>query len=376
MGQDLAFSRDVIRGIRAYALRRPNWAFRNGPPDAEILPSLRQWKPDGIIADIVHADFARRLSRLRRPIVDTAFWIVHPRIPVVDVDNLAVGRMAAEYLLSLGFCHFAFFGNVAAYSGLREKAFVQRLTESGVRAAVFHGEPLRQMSSPTNWKKMDTQTRRWLHRLAKPVAMFVCNDATARILADLCGQLGLHVPDEVALLGVDDDQLECLLTSPPLSSIAIPGKRIGYEAAKLLDRAMTAPSSPVRRLFLPPMHVVARQSTDTMATDDPVVIAALRYIQVHAAEGINVAGIVHGIGVGRRELERKFRAILGRSVLQELRRTRITQAQKLLAGTDLPMPTVAKLSGFASAHRLTIVFHRLCGLPPTAYRRQSQIRDA
>ena len=377
MGQDLAFSRDVIRGIRAYALRRPNWAFRNGPPDAEIVPSLRQWKPDGIIADIVHADFARRLSRLRRPIVDTAFWIVHPRIPVVDVDNLAVGRMAAEYLLSLGFCHFAFFGNVAAYSGLREKAFVQRLTESGVRAAVFHGEPLRQMSSPTNWKKMDAQTRRWLHRLPKPVAMFVCNDATARILADLCGQLGLHVPDEVALLGVDDDQLECLLTSPPLSSIAIPGERIGYEAAKLLDRAMTAPSVgpcaaySCRRCTSWPANQPTRWPP-TIRSSSP----RCAYIQVHAAEGINVAGIVHGIGVGRRELERKFRAILGRSVLQELRRTRITQAQKLLAGTDLPMPTVAKLSGFASAHRLTIVFHRLCGLPPTAYRRQSQIRDA
>jgi LacI family transcriptional regulator len=139
---------------------------------------------------------------------------------------------------------------------------------------------------------------------------------------------------------------------------------------------MTAPNSPVRRVFLPPMHVVARQSTDTMATDDPVVIAAMRYIQAHAAEGVNVANVVRNIGVRRRELERHFRAILGRSVLHEIRRTRITQAQKLLAGTDLPMPAVAKLSGFSSAHRLAIVFHRLCGLPPTAYRRQSQIRDA
>jgi LacI family transcriptional regulator len=361
MGQDLAFSRDVIRGIRAYALRRPN-----------CLASLRQWKPDGIIADIVDGDIARRLLRLRRPIVDTAFWIEHAKIPVVDVDNRAVGRMAAEYLLSRGFRQFAFFGNVAAYSGLREKGFVERLAESGVEAAVFHGEPLRQMSSA----KMDAQTRKWLQRLSKPVGLFVCNDATARILADLCSQLGLNVPEDVALLGVDDDQLECLLTSPPLSSIAIPGERIGYEAAKLLDRAMSDPTSRIRRVFLPPMHVVARQSTDTMTTDDPVVIAALRYIQTHVAEGVNVARVVQGIGVGRRDLERKFREVLGRSVLQEIHGARIAQAQKLLAGTDLPMPAVAKLSGFSSAQRLTIVFHHLCGQPPTAYRRQSQIRDA
>lgn len=371
MGQDLSFSRDVIRGIRAYALRRPSWAFRNGPPDAESLASLREWRPDGIIADIVDAEFARQLLRLRRPIVDTAFRIEHPRLPVVDADNCAVGRMAAEYLLSLGFRRFAFFGNVAAYSSRREKGFVERLAASGVGAAVFHGEPLRQMSSA----KMDAETRRWLQQLPKPVGMFVCNDATARILADLCGQLAIHVPEEVALLGVDDDQLECLLTSPPLSSIAIPGERIGYEAAKLLDRAMKSPKSRVRRVFLPPLHVVPRQSTDTMATDDAVVMAALRYIQSHAVEGINVASVVRGLGVGRRELERKFRAILGRSVLQEIGRARIAQAQKLLAGTDLPMPTVARLSGFSSAQRLTIVFHRHCGIPPTAYRRQSQIRD-
>ena len=117
-------------------------------------------------------------------------------------------------------------------------------------------------------------------------------------------------------------------------------------------RRSAARTCAVRRVFVPPMHVVARQSTDTMTTNDPIVIAALRYIRAHAAEGVNVANIVHDIGVGRRKLERKFRTILGRSVLQEIRRTRITQAQKLLAGTDLPMPTVAKLSGFSSAHRL------------------------
>jgi LacI family transcriptional regulator len=372
MGQDLAFSRDVIRGIRAYALRRPNWAFRNGPPDAESLASLRQWKPDGIIADIVDGDFARQLLRLRRPIVDTAFWIEHPKLPVVDVDNRAVGRMAAEYLLSLGLRQFAFFGNIAAYSSLREKGFLKRLADSNARASVFHGEPLRQMSSA----KVDAQTRKWLQQLPKPVGMFVCNDATARILADLCGQLALNVPEDVALLGVDDDQLECLLTSPPLSSIAIPAERIGYEAAKMLDRAMSDPTARIHRVFLPPMHVVARQSTDTMTTDDPVVIAALRYIQAHAAEGVNVACVVQGVGVGRRDLERKFRDVLGRSVLQEIHGARIALAQKFLAGTDLPMPAVAKLSGFSSAQRLTIVFHHLCGQPPTAYRRQSQIRDA
>jgi LacI family transcriptional regulator len=207
------------------------------------------------------------------------------------------------------------------------------------------------------------------------VGIFVSNDILARSLADMCGQLGLPIPDEVALLGVDNDDLECLLTSPPLSSVAIPGEQIGYEAAKLLDQRMSGRNMRVRKRLLPPIRVVARQSTDTMAIRDPVVIAALRHIHSHAVEGVNVAGVVRAVGVGRRELQRKFRALLGRSVLQELRRIRIQQAQKLLVSTNLPMPAIAKQSGFSSANRLTIVFQRVCGMPPTAYRRQGQICD-
>jgi LacI family transcriptional regulator len=394
IGQDLSFCREVIRGIRAYALRKSDWAIRNGPPDVEIIPSLREWKPDGIIAELFHAEFARKLLRMRKPVVDTAFWLPNLKIPVVDVDHAAVGRMAAEYLLSLSLTRFAFFGSaLAEYSRVRQQSFQQRLREAGYETAICHGEYLREAPTTTSWKKMESQTRRWLRQLPKPVGLFASNDVLARSLTDTCSQLGLHVPDEVALLGVDNDELECLLTSPPLSSIAIPGGRIGYEAAKLLDQTMDGPASGTAskgtvpfslrrklghsadRVFLPPIRVVARQSTDTMATGDPVVMAALRYIHSAAIEGVNVAGVVHATSVGRRELERKFRAILGRSVLQELRRVRIEQAQKLLAGTDLPMPAIAKLSGFSSAHRLTIVFHRLCGMPPTAYRRQSQIRD-
>jgi LacI family transcriptional regulator len=376
IGQDLSFSRDVIRGIRAYALRKPEWAIRNGPPDVQILPSLREWKPDGVIAELFHAEFARRLLRLRRPVIDTAFWLPNLKVGVVDVDQAAVGRMAAEYLLSLHLTRFAFFGSASAeYSRVRLESFRQRLREAGHEISVCHGEYVHEAPTRTSWKRMESQTRRWLQQLPKPVGLFASNDVLARSLADMCGQLGLHVPDEVALLGVDDDELECLLTSPPLSSIAIPGERIGYEAAKMLDRAMADRRSGMGRLFLPPIRVVARQSTDTMAIRDPAVSAALRYIQSSAVSGANVAAVVQAAGVGRRDLERRFRRLVGRSVLQELRRARIEQAKKLLSSTDLSMPAIARLSGFSSAHRLAIVFHRTCGMPPTAYRRESQVRD-
>jgi LacI family transcriptional regulator len=376
MGQDLSFCRDVIRGIRAYALRKPDWAFRNGPPDAQIIPSLREWKPDGIIAELFDPTFARKLIRLRKPVIDIALWLPDSGVPTVDADHAAVGRMAAEYLLSLGLSHFAFFGSAKAeYSRIREHGFRKRLKEAGAETAVCYGEYLREAPTRTGWKRMESETDRWLRQLPRPVGLFACNDVLARSLADSCSRLGLHIPDEVALLGVDNDELECLLTSPPLSSIAIPSERIGYEAARLLDQAMAGRKSSARRIFLPPVRVVARQSTDMMAVRDPVVLGALRHIRSHAAEAINVTSVVSALGVGRRELERKFRVILGRSVLQEIRHTRIQQAQKLLAGTNLPMPAVAKQSGFSSAHRLAIVFHHTCGIPPTAFRRQSQIRE-
>lgn len=376
MGQDLSFCREVIRGIRAYGIHRPGWAFRNGPADVQIISSLREWKPDGIIAELYSTDFARKLLRMERPVVDIAYWLPNLKVSVVDVDHMAVGRMAAEYLSSLGLSHFAFFGSASAeYSKMREAGFREGLADKGHELNVCHREYLREAPTTISWKKMESQTRQWLRRLPKPVGLLVCNDVMARSIADICGQLSLHVPDEIALLGVDNDELECLLASPPLSSVAIPAERIGYEAAKKLDQAMSRRKSAVERIFLPPVRVVARQSTDIMTIRDPVVVAALRYIQTHAAEGINVANVIRSVGVGRRDLERKFQLLLGRSLLQEIRSVRIQLAQQLLVGTDLSMPTVARLSGFSSAHRLTIVFHKLCGVPPTAYRRQFQIRD-
>jgi LacI family transcriptional regulator len=377
MGQDLGFCRDVIRGIRAYGLHKPEWSFRNGPPDVQIIPSLREWNPDGIIAELYSPDFAQRLLRMRTPVVDTACWLPGLKVRVVDVDHEAVGRLAAEYLLSLGLTNFAYFGSgTAEYSLARELAFSKRLIEARFRVIALYKEYLREAPTTTSWKRMESETCDWLRRLPKPVGIFVCNDVMARHLADLCSQLGLHVPDEVALLGVDNDELECLLTTPPLSSIAITGERIGYEAAKQLDQAMTRPKQPPKRILLPPVRVVARQSTDTMAIRDPIVRSALRYIQAHAAEPMTVSEVVRNAGAGRRELERKFRSMLDRSIREEIVRKHIQQAQRLLASTDLPMPAVAKRSGFSSAHRLTIVFHRTCGMPPTAYRRESQIHDS
>jgi LacI family transcriptional regulator len=379
LGQDLSFCRDAIRGIRAYALQKSDWSFRNGPAELSVIPSLRDWRPHGIIANLFLPEVARQLLRLRKPIVDTACSLdeLAQEVPTVDVDHGEVGRLAAEHFLERGFTTFAFFGHTTArYSKLREAGYRWRLAKEGFSPSCCHEEYVPCISAGISWKGIEQKTRKWLRRLPKPVAIFVSNDAPARNLADMCGQLRIRVPNDAAILGVDDNELECTLTSPPLSSIAIPAEQIGYEAAGLLDRMMLGQKVPRRPVFLPPVRVVIRQSTDASAIDEPSVASALAFIRQHARENISVAMVVSKLGVVRRNLERKFRSILGCTILDEVQRARIELAKGLLSDTRLPMPAIARHSGFSNPQRLAIVFHRLVGMTPSAYRRRAKLEDA
>jgi LacI family transcriptional regulator len=205
------------------------------------------------------------------------------------------------------------------------------------------------------------------------VAVLADHDVAAHDLADMCQILGLRVPDDVAILGVDDDELECQLAFPPLSSVAIPAERIGFEAARLLDRLLSGKRMVPRAVYLPPVRVVTRHSTSTFAIDEPVVTAALHYIHNHFAEPLRVSAIAARLVVRRRILERKFRSLLGRSVLDEIHRVRIEHVKELLANSDLSMSEVAVKSGFSTPQRMATLFRKLAGLAPRAYRRQAQL---
>lgn len=375
LDRGLSFVRGVIQGVRVYAADKPHWILRDGPPRLQLVSHVRDWKPHGIIAGLVLPRVAHELVRMRTPLVDTAYTLPGLKVPTVDVDHAAVGWMAAEYFLERKFGHFGFFGSEsAAYSRIRESAFRQRAAEAGHAVCSCYTEYLADLTTPALWKKSAQKTRRWLRQLAKPAAILCCEDAPARYLADVCTQIRVKVPEDVVLLGVGDDELECNLSQPSLSSIAVPSGRIGYEAAALLDRLMSGESRPPAPLLLPPLHVVTRHSTDVMAIEDATVRAALKYIRQHAWEEIGVADVAHDSAVSRRLLERRFRAILGRSVLEEVIRVRVERAKQLLSETHLPITAVAAQSGFPSARRLDVVFARLTGLSPTAYRRQSQAR--
>jgi LacI family transcriptional regulator len=376
MGQDLAYNREVMRGVQAYAHAKTGWVIRDGPLARYVLKPLREWKPDGIIAHLYDRKLAEELIGLGVPLVNTTSTLSDLPVPLVEADHLAVGRMAAEYFIGRGFRNFGFFGSAhAGFSRDREQGFRDALAQKGFDATSCYAEYLPRPSAGVSWVNVDDRVRVWLNQLQKPVAILSSNDVPARELADICQQLGLDVPDQVALLGVDNDELECNLATPPLSSIVIPSQRIGYEAAEALDRLMSGEPLRHTTTYLAPVRVATRFSTDTLAIEDADLRVALAYIRSHAHLPIDVEAVHEHAAVSRRMLERKFREQLGRTVLDEIRRARIELAKQLLIETDLAMPAIAKRAGFSGARRLAVVFREEESITPTEFRESVRRRN-
>ena len=374
MGQDAGFHRQVLLGIRAYAGHAKRWLFHNAPPTLAVLRPLVEWNPHGIIAHLDNPKVAKKIVKLGKPIVDTGYVIKGLDIPVVDVNHMAVARLAAEYFLSRGYRHFGYFGSRAAYySQLRLTSFREAIVQGGYDVYACHLEYMPRLPEQTSWKKVNVQVRRWLKMLAKPVAVLADHDVAAHDLANMCQLLNLRVPDDVAILGVDDDERECQLAFPSISSVVIPAERIGYEAAKLLDRMFSGKRPPKEPFYLPPVRVVTRHSTSMFAVDEPMITAALHYIRNHLAEPLRVSTIATALMVRRRALEQKFRMLLGRSVLDEIHRARVERAKGLLATTDLLVSRIAEQSGFSTPQRMATVFRKITGVAPSDYRHQATV---
>jgi LacI family transcriptional regulator len=373
MGQDIGYCRGVLRGIYAYSVDKPDWIFRDGPPVKQVLGSLREWQPHGIIAHLYDRQFARALIRTHRRIVNTTSTLEDLRVPLVEVDHVEVGRLAAEHFLERRFTHFGYFGSAwTGFSKQREAGFRRRLDEAGHTASSCYAEYLPRPPAGASWKEVDNRVKTWLERLPKPAAVLASNDIPARHLSHICHQLGFRVPDDIALLGVDNDELECHLASPPLSSVVNPAEQIGFQAARILDELLQGKPRPTRPYCIRPDRIVTRQSTDTVAIHDADVSAAVAYIRRHVSDRVDVAAVCEALSLSRRKLERKFHSLLGRTVLAEIQKTRIERAKTLLAETDLSVAAVARRSGFGKSDRQAVVFRQLTGLTPTEFRRRCQ----
>jgi LacI family transcriptional regulator len=364
------YCRDVLFGIKRYITTKPHWVAFLIVAETSRLRTLRRRRLDGLIAHVFKPSLYRALRPLRKPIVNVSSILDLP-LPRVAADEEAAGVAAAEHFLERGFRNFGCVSNRHFAYAVKAEASFCRVVEAGGLSVHRFYDPLMHIYHVRGalWGS-DKRVHAWLRSLPKPVAIFASEDVWGYELTEACQHIGLRIPDDIALLGFDNDSLLCELAQPSLSSIAVPGKQIGYEAAALLDRLLCGAPPPKCPLLLPPLGVVTRQSSDLLAVDDPELVTALRYIRDHCHLPIGVVDVLRVVPTPRRSLERRFRQTLARGIFEEIRRVRLERAKTLLASTRLSIADVAREAGFASNKHLSVTFREELDLSPTDYRRQ------
>ncbi|MCX8108477.1 MAG: DNA-binding transcriptional regulator [Verrucomicrobiae bacterium] len=356
----------MLRGIADYARHHGPWAFYWEPRGLEkAWPRIRTLEADGfILRDVKQLENVLRKG-LPTVVVGHSKQAV-PEVVNVITDSETIGKMAAEHLMSRGFTQFAFCGfEGIPWSVLRGESFSRRLNADGFKTHFY-----RSSSTHRGWQSELNHMVRWLNSLPKPVGLMAANDDRGQQVIEACKVAGLRVPDEVAVIGVDNDELVCELSDPPLSSIALNFERAGYESAAVLDRLMRGLPVSQNKIIVAATHIVTRRSTDILAVVDRHVAAALRFIRDHAREMIGVPDVAKSAGVSRRSLEKRFQATLRRSVLSEIRRVRVNQICRMLVETNQPISEIALALGFTGPEHIARYFRREMGTTPLAYRRK------
>jgi LacI family transcriptional regulator len=359
-----AYAREVAHGVGRFARQRPRWHVApyfpaqnpRGAPEHMIweghgaivhhIPDWLEFGPDTRVVS-----FGSRASQDTRSEVN------------IKTNDQAIGRLAADHLVELGFQHFVYFGEMKE----RQKGFVDRLVEIGFPSP----DPIPKemfLKYKEEWIQTSPLLRDWIRDLPKPVGVFAQSDIQARRIAWAARAAGVSVPDELALLGVDNDEMLCELCTPPLSSVEQPLHLLGYRAAEALDLLLQGESNPETDIELLPLGIVTRDSTGSPAHADPLLREALTFLRTHLQEDLLIETIAESIGTSRRTLERAFRKSLGRTILEELTRFRIQQACESLRSTSWTLDRVAENSGFRSLRQFHEAFQKKMGTTPSRYR--------
>jgi len=371
LSQDLGHYRRVFSGILNYAEEKElDWVFHDAQPDVRVMKAVEAWRPDGILVHLFDRELEIRLMELGLPIISTTDTLKEATVPQVDVDNFAVGEMAANYfLLSLGHQSFGYYGSSkTVFSGERERGFRSVLEKKGFKVSKLHADFLPGSPIRVDWDYMDNNTSQWLLGLRKPVAILASNDIPARALTEICRNMGLRVPEDIAILGVDNDQSECRLASPSLSSVDLPAERVGYLAAGMLNTLLSGEQLEQKSVRLLPRNVIVRSSTDVKSNLSPILKRALKFISNSADKAIKVSDVATAAGCSRRVLEHHFRNELGQSVLNQIQTERINIARRLLLETNVPIKAIVEKCGLNSLRQLDRIFKRFEGCSPSAYR--------
>jgi LacI family transcriptional regulator len=365
------YARGLLHGVVSYVREHRPWSTylaEHGRGDAP--PTwLASWKGDGIIARIENARIAKAVKASRLPVVDLSAANLIPGTPFVETDDAAIAKSAFEHLRERGFKHFAYCGDDQYnWSKWRGNHFQSLVRQSGSEPHVLSSN----VGHRTNdgWIDQMARLAAWISALPKPIGIMACFDIVGRQVLEACRLVHAVVPDQVAVVGVDNDELLCELADPPLSSVAPDAHRTGYLAAEILDRLMSGKKAPASQNLIEPLGIIVRESSDVLAIEDKDISQAIRFIRLHACEGINVSDVLADVPMSRRIMEARFKKLIGRTPHDEIDRVRLNRVKELLRETDLVMSEIAARSGYEHVEYLSVVFKKKMGLPPGEYRKR------
>ena len=365
-----AYARGLLVGVRRYLAARPGWSIYIGEHSRQDtdLSWLEGWSGDGVLARIENEETALQVRRLGVPAVDLSSAGLAPEFPCVETDDETIARWAVDHFAERGLEHFAFCGDSRfGWSVKRQARFADHVREHGGEAHVF------EMSASSTAADNRRSLVRWLQELPKPVGVLAAYDIAGQELLEACKIAELDVPDSVVVLGVDNDELLCNLTSPPMSSIQPDTTRTGYLAAQLLDDMMAGTALAPRLHLIEPLRIVSRQSSDLFSVDDPLVGKALRFIRDRSDDNVSVEAVLRHVGLSRRSLDYRFVGVLGRTVHDQIVRSRMDRVAELLLQTDWTLPQIAERLGFSHSEYMGVAFRKHTGKPPGEYRRANRV---
>ena len=368
------FGRQLLAGIARYSHLHGPWSFFITPGDFEqVVPRMKEWGGHGIIARVANQSIEDAVVAANVPTIviglrDRNLRKNSPLLKASEIrgNSMEAAKLVADHLLQKHFKNYAYVGSSeTGYSKEREIGFCARIGEAGFEPIVYS---LPKKKAGRNWELEYPKLVKWIERLPKPIGIMACNDDRGREVLDACQLANAAVPENISVVGVDNDELLCDLADPPLSSVEFNAELGGFQAAQLLDSMMSRRVRKPQVVTIEPIRVVSRRSSDIIAMEDPEVANALAFIHQSYGRDITVDDVADHLAVSRRYLEVRFREETGRTILGEITRVRIDSAKRLLEMTDYSIPKVARLAGYNSASYLITVFKKHLKTTPAQYR--------
>ena len=367
------YSRNLLKGIVRYSKEVGNWSFQRMPlyyrmlyGENGVVEWAKKWQADAIIAQLTDVNI-ELLNDLNIPIIVQNYRDRNKAVSNLTGDYFNTGVMAAKFFLNRGYHNFAFYGfKGAIWSRERADGYSHEIEKQGYKLAILENDN----KDREEWSYNHTVLGNWLQSLPKPVALFACDDHFALQISETCNVYNINVPDDIAILGVDNDDLLCNISDPPLSSIVLDVENGGYNAGKLLHQLITKEITEPFNIVVNPLIIERRKSTEKYAVSDKNIRTILNYIEKNYANHLSVEELVKQVPLSRRVLEKKFKEETGESLYQYIQNYRIDQFTRLLITTDYSLFEAALQSGFENYKNVSRIFRKYKSLSPAEYRKR------